>query len=1247
MAKKHSKKKVARHRLHRQPPIPRKVSPAERAYEAAQAALESLFIAFHARDVYVAILASDLWPLNIAARVKHIFAYALLVSIPPERFIGDRHIDSHIDLTQFLSEMYGLLPEFPMLEDYSPECDWGEIKSIVDGVPVRLFYGGTVERITDFIDAYRLAHPTNSVAVRDVNSALMLQDALLSMIDAPEPTEPGIVRRNGLHVPSDPFWLRCREALPSLGRTIAAFPFTADLAVSLGVPALKKRMIHFGEAFLSGEALPYVLLDFGGEMLPLSPRDAVATAMHHWERRPLVDPRTQERGVSANLAAFVQRRIRHAAPGPYRIALRDGSRQFVEVPTAFRHEGTIWLVVVLSSDRVRSVAKIQRTLRALFAEDHTIIAMDLAKRELVVLADATREAFEVNFIVVTAEATIDPAPISLPSSTAHLFFLPDFVSIIQSVRGVEELMAYFHFVDRHQGQLLMRSSGPVDQFAAFRQSHGMLVEGAVSPNMILLDPHWGSNWRFEEQAQFWRSGPTRFPDDEPSTWLVEPSSDRSGLICLKGRATWELDWVADVPGASMHFILDAGAQDLPLEDGRLLETFIHMLADAIVQRHPLLPPHLLRSRMVTRCLANEAALPSRLGYDEKLPGTPLLSDWEVLQDTPKSLATQVRVNLADVSHGLRDARDAHFEAEGVAAWIVGLASRLGIAVKEEEIQKIRESGKRAPRFTTKVMKRPADLPDHASPVLPTPAQFKAARRELAIIFQASGAVPGRFELTEAKAIIDPARLAYRDRVHQAINRFARTPMLLFAIEQFDALVADYDRKVFRIKMSLSHQVDFDREHDLADAHERFVSNIKNYRYLLEVAYSSSSSGNRIPTSENVAELIAEIDWLMVLNGASDTLHNALDAGGIDLSDAFVPEVFYESAGHERFGREIAADVLLADEVDDSVSALSEQEITSLNEAMRQDAGFKLTHLLQTLELLYRWPSAHERPDDLHLSYQATPAALIAKLMEIFNDIDAAEAEHLVAFLTLASERVRVLAGREAIEQDVPTWEHRKRDHRYSIRPLIAMEDGRLAWGAGAAHRAHGIWAGSLSDGYPPAELPWPHVNTVALAIKRRIEKELEACAFAVMQRHANYVLSGVNFKKRFPKEGYDDVGDFDVLAYWPEQNLWVTVECKYTKPAYCLKDARRLRDYIFGEGIGGGYVGKVGRRHAFLVENMDRLRILLNWPRPVASQPTIRDLYVGPSIFYWMRDPPYPVHLEFIRLAMLDSWVTSTLTSSP
>ena len=464
-------------------------------------------------------------------------------------------------------------------------------------------------------------------------------------------------------------------------------------------------------------------------------------------------------------------------------------------------------------------------------------------------------------------------------------------------------------------------------------------------------------------------------------------------------------------------------------------------------------------------------------------------------------------------------------------------------------------------------------------------------------------------------------------------------MTLFAIEQFDALVANYDRRLRQLKMSLTHEVDFDRQSDLAKLHDDFVANIKNYRYLLEFVYSSRSTGDEAPTPEAIAGLIAEMDWLMVLNGASDTLHNAIDVGGIHLDSSFVPEVFYAEGKNEVYSRELADERLGAGTPGDEVSPLSEGDIKQLDEAMLLDAGFTLTHLLQALITLSRWASVNGQPDSPQLSYQAHDLTLVSELEKVVTDVTADVAKKVMAFLTLDPDRVRTLSGRRLEESDVPIWEHRKRDHRYGIRPLIRLNDQQLVWGAGAANRAHGIWAGSFADGYPPADLPWPHVESVSAGIKRRIELELETRAFDICRRHGGHVLHGVNFKHRFPKELYEDVGDFDVLSYHPERNLWLTIECKYNKPAFCLKDARRLREHIFGKAQGGGQLGKIDRRREFLMLNAERLRTLMNWHPPSGNPVHIVDLYVCPRIFYWMRSPPYPTEIEFVRLGMLDAWL--------
>ncbi|MGN7918590.1 hypothetical protein [Lysobacter sp. 22409] len=1134
-----------------------------------------------------------------------------------------------------------------MLEDYEPEPDWGEVRYVRGAEILRVFYGGSCERITDFIDAFRMRHMAGSSELQDMDSVLLLQDRLLSLVEHPASNADDSAAFGALHVPSEDFWRQCMSALPRLSELAGQLAISPELILRQGQPGMKRKHQDFGNAIMSGTVLPYVLLDIAGKLLPVAPRDAASTVIQFWDRRSLQSPPLLERQVAAALAPHIKGRIRHAAVGPYRIALRDGKRSFLEVPALLAHGSSLWMIVVLSKDRLALLDKIESALLEILRQEGALIAMDLSINDLVVFGTDAPGGFDtasIKLIAVIEQSSTAPEPISVPRSSARKLFLSDFLSITSAVSDAKELASYFDFMDMHPQAQMGPFVGPVDLFAMFRHSYGLLIEGAIEPTMIFLDPHSGSNWRYEQEKLFWQAAPARFPDDDPTTWKLDPKNGSDGLLRMTSRADSRLAWTAELATASVHFMLDAISQHLMVEDGSILEAFIHCLADSVNQRRDLLPAELLRRRVVTHCLARESSLPSQMKGDDNDVDAPLLTAWEILKDAPESLALRVEVDLAQVRRGLMDAKDARFEAGSLAAWVSGLANLTDILLTKETVALILSSSDRLPRFTMSEMQRVVDVPDHTDPALPSPSQFKAARRELAVTFERLGTKPGRYELTDAKAIIDPARDAYRDLVHQKINRFARTPLIIFSLEQFDALVADYDHREHRLKMSLTHEVDFDRQSDLVKAHHDFITNARNYRYLLEFVHSSHSSGLEVPTFDAVTSLIAEVDWLMVLHGASDTLHNAIDVGGIELDSSLVPEVFYASGNNETYDREIADKKLGAGTAGDEISSLNDSEARQLDEALFLDSGFTLTHLLHALVILSRWPSVNGRPDDLHLSYRATVDVLVAELAKTIQDMSEPVARKVVEFLVLNPQRIRLLVGRDIEESDVPIWEHRKRDHRYSIRPLIQLDDGQLAWGAAAASRAHSIWAASFSEGYPPADLPWSHVEEVCASIKRRAELELEARAFEICRRHVAHVQHGINFKHRFPKESYEDIGDYDVLAYCPERNLWLTIECKFNKPAFSFKDARRLREHIFGKAMTDGHLGKINRRRQFLTSNAERLRTLLGWPAPNLAQATIIDLYVCPRIFYWMRSPPYPTSIEFVRLGMLDTWLQAVVT---
>jgi hypothetical protein len=126
-----------------------------------------------------------------------------------------------------------------------------------------------------------------------------------------------------------------------------------------------------------------------------------------------------------------------------------------------------------------------------------------------------------------------------------------------------------------------------------------------------------------------------------------------------------------------------------------------------------------------------------------------------------------------------------------------------------------------------------DVRDFASPVVPGPRQYKIAGRDVAVTFKNLGASPGRYELTAAKPLIDSARDAFRQLIHDRISQLDRNSLLVFCIEQHDALTVEYRRTVCRIRQRVAHEVSYDRSQALADAHDEYIREARNYRYLLE------------------------------------------------------------------------------------------------------------------------------------------------------------------------------------------------------------------------------------------------------------------------------------------------------------------------------------------------------------------------------------------------------------------------------
>lgn len=1218
--------------------------------------LKELFSRYSAEDVCVSLNISDLWLPNVSSTVKHHFAYGVLLSMSPHEFKEEVQLDSYEAYRDFLKKVYLTLPKFYMLEDYIPEPDWGEIKILSRGEFLRIFYGGSIERIYDFIEAFKLKYLTSKKtktvaannAEQDLHTVAKLQNLLISQIDKSvgkiDDISPGHIE-----IPSAKFWKQSKAALLNISLSFTDISCSPEIIVSLGKHEIPESESAFSDSLFSGASVPGILVRIGNKHFPISPRNAMGVVLEYWE--DLTKGQTFEKEVLAeNVGIFLGQRFlsRELIVGPFRLASLNKitDKSFAAVILA---ETKVYLLVILNDEDVEQLPKIEKDVLEIVSgterwglfhqSHHGVLQLNVSPEdlEIIVLVPA-----------VSAQFSFITRP---PDTKARICFLPDFVTIMDSLNNAKELESFWAFVDESNdkfGPML----GLTDIFASFRDSHSVLVDGAISPDMIVLDPHWGSNWRFDELVKFWSVAPNLFPNDANIAWKIEPKI--SGIQQLIAKGFPMLAQHVPVGTCTVFFSFEVDEDNvLDVENGKILELFVHCIADSLAQRNTLFSnsPMFNFRRIVTKCSANTDLLTSESDEDSDAKlAMPLFSSWRVISNVNGCLEVTVDINLSAVRTKLTDAVDASFEVDCLIDWLKELSKLINQDVDLEVMPKIYATKGYKPRFKLSREIRLIDVPDYAHPEVPAPVNYKLARKELALLFQKIGIEPGKYQLKDAKYLIDQVRDEARSLIHGRIATFDREAIIVFCIQQYDELIAHYSRESTRIKLSMSHEVDFDRPERLAELHDDFIQNARNYRYLLECCLSTKESGAEAVTTKVVVGLIAQVDWLLVLYGASDVLHNDIDVAGVVLDNSFVPEIFYSENRKDQekiFGLELAnARLGQGLNADDEVNFTESSNLDwdRLDKVFLKDVGFKFKHFTETLVVLSQWKRVRGETD-LNFYYQASRQEIIKTVLTAMPGIPQIEIEKIIDFATLDPTQVRRLIGKSVDESDVPIWEYNKRGSRYTTKPLIPINE-LLNWGAGSVERAFRNWYYSISNGYLPADFPWPNVKKIVRDIKSSIEKKLEVKAHEICLNATPYAISGIDFKFRFPVEQFDDVGDYDVFAYWPENNVWVTIECKYNQPPYCLKDGRRLRERIFGIGDDHGQFSKIEGRRKFLGTNLDKLRSLLKWPSPLnTSPPTIHELYVSRDIYWWMRNPPYEVPTVFVRIDALKTWLNKHIKS--
>ncbi len=845
---------------------------------------------------------------------------------------------------------------------------------------------------------------------------------------------------------------------------------------------------------------------------------------------------------------------------------------------------------------------------------------------------------------------MDMIPIPAPSGfSGEVMFLDQFLGLVDDI---EDAGMFADFL-KYESEGLMLKTPPItstlDKYGSFKDSHGVLVQGAQRFDYAAIDLHWGTKVRFETLIRFWSKFPRVGAFGHPRSWKL--SDHPSTLNRLMARSYF--GWIIFDRIGDHELVTTSPFEELSFDQGQISNLLMEILADS-VQQFTFPWNHL--GTMLTSSVLHVIFFPKTIvESSEKFNHLKSLipppdSDWKIDAGYIDHGIIGIRVifNEARVRETLLRAKDSTFPVSLIEAIIRAVDFLRPNPEILEDIEMLRENSSKPVRFMMFEHRKDVSFPEFSRVHSPEPYDRKSAHKRVAELARQIGLQAGTFSLTEGRDRLNSLRQALVAEINKLVEQYNFTSAILFLITEHDSIDNKYDMEEATLKASLRHEIEFDRNERMAEAHNEHYVTVNNVTYLIEKFIEITPTGKKEMRDEDFRYLFCLVDEVHGIYQKSDIIQYQVYPTELIVNDDYTFDVKY-SVNLEQLRKAYAdeqAGINLGTIGNQNDRVASPRPIEDflqrLDAAYQSDLGFGLRNLVGVLKVLSVWSSYAGVPEATVYSSN------IKKIIEVCENgsigVSPDEVAKILAFLTLQKESVKRIEGDSNICEDLPVWEHAKRIDRYNLKPLILMGDNYY-WGPFSARGAGVLWSDTpFSLNFFPNGRS-SKIRDVSREEKELIESALVDRTYEIVLRHTNQeaVEKEVYLHKR-DKQGKhpENLGDYDVLAFLPLKNVILNIECKDILPAHSLKDSMRVRKKIFGSSKNHpGYLSQVEKRYRYLEHNTQKMASVFRWPIDTKNPPKIISLYVSRRSHWWIKFPPKKTDIVFKRVDCLDEFISS------